>query len=218
MAKATTAGVPKRVARLPRDKHGRPVPWFVAWIDGQPDFRVIAPGRIVDALRFGKCWVCGTILGGWKAFAIGPMCAINRVSAEPPAHRDCAIYSARHCPFLTVPRMRRRETGLPGDVQDPAGTMIRRNPGVAAVWVTRSFEAFQASGGLLISVGEPEEVLWFAEGRQATRAEVIASIDSGLPLLRAEAEADGPAAVSELEEMHRHSLTLLPAEEAASHG
>jgi hypothetical protein len=91
--------IPTRMARLPLDKHHRPVPWFVAFIDGQPDHRV----------------------------------------------------------------------------------------------------------------GQPVRTLWYAEGRGATRAEVVASIDSGLPLLRAEAEREcAPvAALAELEQMHATALELI---------
>lgn len=205
--------VPKRMAALPRDKHDRPVPWFVAWVDGAPDFRVIAPGKIQDALKFGQCWLCGGTLGGWKAFVIGPMCSVNRVSAEPPSHRDCAVYAAMACPFLATPNMVRRENRIPEGTKNPAGTMLRRNPGVALVWVTKSFTLFRPhGGGVLFEVGSPEEVRWFAEGRTATRAEVMASMESGLSLLHAEAEAESPAAVRELESMYATALKLLPQE------
>lgn len=43
--------LPRRMAELPTDHIGRPVPWFVAWIDGKPDFRVIGPGKLQSALR-----------------------------------------------------------------------------------------------------------------------------------------------------------------------
>lgn len=201
--------IPKRMAKLPRDKHDRPVPWFVAWIDGLPDFRVVGPGKIVDAVRFGQCWLCGEPLGANKAFVLGPMCSVNRVSPEPPSHRDCAIYAATACPFLTTPNMVRRENRMPEGCVGPAGTMIRRNPGVTLVWVTRSFTRIRVDGGVLFGVGEPEELRWYAEGRQATQVEVLASIESGLPILRAEAEMEGPGAVRELELMHADALRLL---------
>jgi hypothetical protein len=205
-----TVEMPPRIARLPRDKHGRPTPWFVAWIDGQPDFRVIRAGGIEEATRFDRCWVCGQRRGSYSAFVIGPMCAVNRISAEPPAHRECAIYSARACPFLATPNMHRRERGLPEDFVDPPGTMITRNPGVALVWVTRKFERFTVDDGFLFDVGAPLETLWFADGRKATREEVLASIESGLPLLRGEAEREGDEAMRHLEAQTTTALALVP--------
>lgn len=204
---------PRRIAALPKDHAGRPVPWFVAWIDGKPDFRVIGEHNLRDALRFEQCWICGQKLGRHAAFVIGPMCAVNRVSAEPPSHRDCAEFAAKACPFLTRPSMRRRTTGLPENAEDPAGIAIRRNPGVALVWVARDWKAWSPpGGGVLFDVGNPDTVLWFAEGREATRAEVMASIDSGLPLLRAEAEKDGLAALEQLHKQLGVALALVPAE------
>lgn len=210
--------MPPRIARLPLDpKRGLPVPWFVAWIDGQPDFRIVGPGRLRTAEQAGLCWICGQALGSRRAsFVIGPMCAVNRVSSEPPSHHDCATYAAVACPFLANPERRRRESRKPEAAQDPAGTMIRRNPGVALVWVSRTWKTFPARGGLLWDVGEPETVAWYAHGRTATRDEVLASIDSGLPLLRAEAESsqEPEMALAALEAMHSAALALVPAEVA----
>ena len=207
---------PGRIARLPKNKVGYPVPWFVAWIDGMPDFRVIRPGGIQMALRGKLCWTCGFpfLRQEDRAFVIGPMCAVNRVCAEPPSHLDCAIYSATHCPFLTTPQMVRRERHKPAGARNPAGQMITRNPGVALVWVTgyRSWGTrSDGGGGTLFDVGEPKRVLWYARGREATRDEVMASINSGLPILREMAEQDGPDAVAELERMHQRAVALVPA-------
>ena len=209
--------MPGRMARLPQDKHHRPVPWFVAWVDGTPDFRVIKPGAIQDALRHKLCWTCGTPFQRQedRAFVIGPMCAVNRVSAEPPSHRDCAVYSATACPFLATPRMVRRDRRMPEGAAEPAGVMIRRNPGVALVWVTgyKSWRTFaDGSGGQLVNIGEPREALWFAYGREATRAEVLDSINSGLPILREMAGQDGPGACAELAAMHASALQFIPSE------
>lgn len=203
--------MPPRIARLPRNKAGFPVPDFVAWIDGVPDFRVLGPGKLRDAVRFRTCWLCGEPLGANAAFVIGPMCAINRVSAEPPSHRDCADYAARACPFLTTPGMRRRDAGLPDDAREPDGIMIRRNPGVALVWVSRNWRI--RPDLQLWTVGDPVETRWYAEGRPATRAEVLASINTGLPILRAECERDPrpAAALAELDRQHARALELVPA-------
>jgi hypothetical protein len=204
---------PTRIARLPLDRHGRPIPWFVhREEDGTPDFRVIRRGGLADAVRFELCWVCGQPRGRWAAFVIGPMCAINRVSAEPPSHRECAIFSARACPFLTTPGMRRRERGLPEDHADAAGNAIKRNPGVALVWSSRSWSVFRAPGGVLFDVGDPTEALWYCQSRAASRNEVLASIDSGLPLLLTEANKEGEEAVKELVRQHDRALQLVPDE------
>lgn len=202
---------PRRMARLPKDKHGRPVPWFVAWIDGKPDHRIVRAGAIRDVVRFRICWLCGDTLGANVAFVLGSMCSITRTSPEPPSHRDCADYAARACPFLTTPGMRRRDTALPEDAREPDGIMIRRNPGVALVWISRTWRLRRDLQ--LWTVGDPTEVRWYAEGRPATRAEVLASIDTGLPLLRAEAEKDPrpAAALAELDRQHSRALELVPA-------
>jgi len=206
---------PGRIARLPRDKHHRPVPWFVAFIGGVPDFRIIKPGAIQQALAQKLCWTCGLPFQRQedRAFVIGPMCAVNRVSAEPPSHYDCAAYSATHCPFLTTPRMTRRERHIPPEAANPAGVSIRRNPGVALVWVTgyRSWSTFgDGQGGTLVNVGEPKRCEWYAEGRPAARAEVLASINSGLPILAEMAREESPAAEAQLARMHEQALELVP--------
>lgn len=202
---------PARILALPIDHRGFPVPWFVAWIDTAPDFRVVGPGKVAEAHNKGLCWICGERLGAFKAFVVGPMCAINRTSSEPPSHVECAQFAARACPFLTQPAMRRNEKNLPGEAQEPAGVMIRRNPGVALVWVTKAYKPWRAGDGVLFDIGVPERCEWYAHGRPATRDEVAESITSGLPLLRAEAAKGGERHVNELRRRTLATEALLPA-------
>lgn len=204
---------PPRIARLPVNDAGYPVPWFVATIKGVPDFRVIAPGKLRAAIDERRCWVCGERMKGpTTAFLIGPMCAVNRNTAEPGCHRECAVYSAQACPFLVNPRKRRRQGNKPETV-NPAGYMIERNPGVALVWITRSWEQYDdGRGGTLFRLtGSPVRLLWFAEGRPATRDEVLHSIETGLPLLADMAVRESPEAVVELDRLTREALSLVEA-------
>src|SRR3954454_7942113 len=132
--------MPRSVARLKRDKRGYPVPWFVAWFDGEPDFRVMDDVKLHRIARGQdrSCWVCGERLSRLSAYVIGPMCAVNRVSSEPTSHVECAEYAAQACPFLSNPRRTRQEgehRPMPDGVTEPAGKAILRNPGVALVWV-----------------------------------------------------------------------------------
>lgn len=208
------ADMPPRIRALPVNDAGYPVPWFVATIDGKPDFRVIERGRIEHCLLNPVCWVCGGIRGPNEpaAFVIGPMCAVNRNTAEPPSHVDCAVYSATHCPFLTIPKMHRREARMPEEAVTPAGIAIPRNPGVALVWLSRTWRPYRdPKGGWLFDVGTPIETRWFAEGRPATRDEVLASIESGLPILRDMAVEEGPDALAALMNMHAAAMDLVPA-------
>lgn len=203
--------MPVRIAVLPVSNRGYPVPAFVAWFDGVPDFRVINTPFLADAMRRKLCWVCGQPLGRNVASVVGPMCAISRTISEPPSHRDCAIFSARACPFLSNPKMRRNENDLPDHVAAP-GNGIQRNPMAAGVWIARGVTTFPTRDGrALFHLEDPEEVLWFAEGRTATRAEVQASIDSGYHLLEEEAAREGPDAVMALAEQTAFAQRYLPA-------
>ena len=204
--------MPERIRRLPVcPTRNVPVPWFVAWVDGKPEFRCMDHEKLVRAVKEKLCWVCGDKLGTHLVFVIGPMCSINRVSSEPPCHKDCAEYSAQVCPFLTKPHMVRRENDMPEESREPGGFMIRRNPGATALWGCRKYTPFRAGrGSVLFEIGTPEWVTWWSEGRTATRAEVVASIDSGLPILMAEAEREGPDAVQALLTMKRRAESYLP--------
>lgn len=188
------SNLPESMRLLPRDERGYPVPWFVPFVEGKPEFRAMDAQKFATALRGNLCWVCGTKMGTTKAFVAGPMCGINRTSAELPCHLACAIWSAKNCPFLTNPRQVRREDDVltvQNMREKAAGLAIARNPGVVMIWITRSFEVFNDGHGKpLIHMGEPDSVLWFACGREATRAEVQESIDTGLPILEAAARTE----------------------------
>lgn len=206
------------MARLPLDARGYPVPWFVAWIDGAPDFRVIGPGKLAKAVNYKLCWLCGEPLGRFGAFVIGPMCALNRTSSEPPSHRDCAIFAATACPFLTRPNAERRSANLPADYVEPAGVGLKRNPGACLVWVTRSWKWFRVENGALCEVGDPTETLWYAEGRAATREEIDTSILTGLPLLLAECPTDPKEladGLTEIAQRLEQTGKLMPGEASA---
>ena len=150
-----------------------------------------------------------------KAFVIGPMCAVNRTSSEPPSHLDCARFSARNCPFLSQPRMKRvGEQNLPHGTAAPAGEMIKRNPGVTLIWQTLRYSVWDdGRGGVLHDIGKPHEVEWYAHGREATRDEVLESINSGLPLLAdmCQRDPDPQGALAELAQRSVAALTLVPA-------
>jgi hypothetical protein len=121
----------------------------------------------------------------------------------------------RACPFLTQRELERRTIGLPEEIADAPGLAIKHNPGVALLWVTKSYRPWQVPvdaiedagaqvpdrinrGGVLFELGEPVAIRCYREGRPATRAEVEAAIEQGLPHLHATAVSQGPRAVAAL--------------------
>jgi hypothetical protein len=157
--------MPRRLKKLKISSQGYPVPWFVPWVNNELEFRALDAGKLKEAWLCKKCWVCGETLGKFYAFVIGPMCMLNRINSEPPSHHECAQYAVQACPFLS--------------------------PGVAVIWTTTKYVPFNADNGVLFRLGDPASVEFWREGRRATRAEVLAAIDAGLPALREVAEQEG---------------------------
>jgi hypothetical protein len=210
---------PHFMAKLPIDKkRGFIVPWFVDWVNGEPEFRAMDRRKFMKAINQRLCWVCGNPLYNESVFVIGPMCAVNRISSEPPNHRECAVYSAKVCPFLSRPHMVRRTDDTWEEAKKPSpGVMVERNPGVILLWYTRRYTLLNIKGragagdGILFQLGRAAKLEWYAKGRTATRAEIMESIESGLPTIREAARAnDGPAGMERLELEITAAMRLVP--------
>jgi hypothetical protein len=169
--------LPKQIAKLPISENGYPVPWFVFWVDGKPDFRVTDEGKLVRAVKEKKCWICGRRLVKTMTFVFGPMGVMNRGSMEPPSHYECAEWAARNCPFITRSQASRRENNLP-DSTHTIELVSDHNPGVFMLWTTHDYMARLSSGNHHFTVGDPVATKWFTNGHEATREEVIAGIDA----------------------------------------
>lgn len=195
--------LPQEMARLPLDHRGYPVPEFVEWIDGKPDFRVIKTGWREACYRRKVCWLCGGRLGSRMWFVIGPMCSITKTTMEPPCHRLCAEFAVKNCPFLSKPMAKRNTRDMPAE-GFADGITIERNPGVTVIWETKGYKPFREGEGWLIEVGEPIGFTAWREGRKATREELLESVRTGLPVLIDLAEREGDHAVHELEKRVAH--------------
>jgi hypothetical protein len=213
MNSPVTIPIPKRIAKLPVDERGYPIPFFVGYDDrGLPDFRMMDAHKLSRAIKDRLCWICGQPLGHYLAFCIGPMCALNRNNAEPPMHKECAEFSVQACPFLLNPDQKRNPRKVHGEWREPAGEMIKRNPGVALIWITDHYDVYidHRTNGPLFRLGEALEVSYWREGRPAHRHEIVESIESGLPILMEMAQTEGHKAVEALLKARDAVYKLLP--------
>lgn len=208
----TMPAIPECMKHLKFDDRGYPVPAFVAWIDGNPEFRVASGEFMANAIRKKLCWVCGTPLNPKShVFVIGGMCAVNKTTAEPPCHLECAEFSAKACPFLSKPKAVRRESNMPEESHEAPGVAIKRNPGVTCLWVCQGYELFDdGNGGTLFRLPNPSRVFWWSQGRKATRDEIMESINSGLPILESMAKQEGPHAEQLLQWSVIKALRFVP--------
>lgn len=104
--------IPKFLSHLKVDDRGYPIPFFVGYVDGKPEFRLLDAKKQLLCFDKNLCGVCGLKLhkdGGF--FISGPMGVRNRIATDPPLHRDCAEYSMKFCPHLYFEKADRRETG-----------------------------------------------------------------------------------------------------------
>ena len=163
---------PRRMRRLPVSPRGFPVPWFVAWLGGVPDFRCIGLGKLVKAIHQALLLAVRRATRLLATYAIGPMCIVKR---------------------------------------NVAGVMIPRNPGVVALWITRSSKPFNVRNGVLFDLGEPERILGIVKAATPRAPRSRRRSPSGLPLLEAGANKGGPDAIKELSQCIASTQPLLPA-------
>ncbi len=175
--------MPSRVRALPRDRYGRPIPWFVDdQVAARRSYRTPTSDKRIAALRDGICWVCGQNLPtGTRTrrqnqplpvtFLVGPTCVVNRVATDPPSHGSCATYAVEACPFATRPDI---------------GGMV--------LWSTPEFEIqrprFGVGGKVLLKMGKPTAVSWWTGGQLASREVATKLLGEAYARLVAECEYD----------------------------
>jgi hypothetical protein len=188
--------LPRRVERLPTDRRGFPIPWFVAWRDGQPHFPVVDAAKLGVAWNEDLCWVCGDKLGANRGWVVGPMSALEGATPEPPSHYDCARFSVCHCPHLATSTASFSAKYAEAEGYAAQANVSKVRSGATAIWVTKGRGAtpFRAGDGVLFGLDGPERLEWYAGGRAATAIEVREAIAIAWPTLQQTAEREGRGA------------------------
>jgi len=105
--------IPAFLSHLKVTDKGYPIPYFVAYVDGKPDFRLLDPQKQVRCADMFLCGICGKKLFKKAYYFIsGPQGYTNKISTDPAMHRECAEYSLNACPHLHIQKTVRREKGL----------------------------------------------------------------------------------------------------------
>lgn len=116
--------MPTSIQHLPLDPRGYPVPVTVPWASGRPKFASMSSARTLLIARHGLCGICGLALGAgepyWRnsdaddadifeAVLEAGTDVVGIRSPEAGGHRECVLFAAMTCPFLSQDASRRTE-------------------------------------------------------------------------------------------------------------
>lgn len=111
------------------NKNGFPIPFFVGYVDGKPDFRLLDAKKQMYCIEQKLCAICGKKLIKHSYYFIsGPNGYTNKISTDPAMHRACAEYSLNVCPHLHIEKTTRRETGIEHLKQEQGAIMLDKPP------------------------------------------------------------------------------------------
>jgi hypothetical protein len=108
--------IPERLAHLPLDERGFPIPYFIPIVHGKPEFRFADSKKKIHCRNYKKCWICGKrLLAGKFWFITGPKGLKNRTVSDEAMHEECARFSLKVCPHMFYEKAERRttETDIP---------------------------------------------------------------------------------------------------------
>jgi hypothetical protein len=157
--------IPPCLAHLPM--HGNlPVPWFTAWPNGKPDFRMRDPKRNNEAVRNGLCGICGRWIQlkprtATLVYVVGPLCLKERVVYGPPQHEECARAAIELCPFLALEERDRSERAGSENTIVPREEVPPKPSRVGLAFVRRYSWVRGPSAQLYSFIDEPERVEWW---------------------------------------------------------
>jgi len=182
---------PPRIARLPKDKRGYPIPFNVLrGKDSLPIFAVNDDTKSWRCLREELCPICGERLGSWRWMAGGPLSAFDPHGFyyDLPMHKDCVEYAMQVCPYLAVPRYlggRLESLSLqnkPENIKLIDVTMLPDRPELFVALGAKSFEGRDRFPMTPLLKPLPPLCGWmfWRHGKQLTDAEALPHLQTAL--------------------------------------
>lgn len=165
----STIPMPERVARLPRDKRGFPIPaGNIILRNGTPDFATLDQTKWMQLLVLRGCGICGEKMEEAVWFVGGPLCETNRLFFDHPMHEECATYALQICPYLAIPNFQHRKKLLDessGFKSQAVAAASVGKPGRFMLGKTSWYGAVRYQGETLLHAGPWESITWWAEGK-----------------------------------------------------
>lgn len=118
--------MPDRIARLPRDSRGYPIPVIVTYdTAGLPLFTVNDSAVHRKCVDKKLCAICGERLTKELWFAGGPQSALHPhgMYFDSAMHHECVTYAMQVCPYLSMPRFVGLNDAKRGRLQQRMGDM-----------------------------------------------------------------------------------------------
>lgn len=106
MPDLTEVPMPPRVAKLPRDRRGYPIPHIVQRDpQGLPLFTVNDANVTLRCIKRKLCPICGDRLDKTLWFVGGPSSAFHPqgVYFDTAMHHECMVYALKVCPYMANP-------------------------------------------------------------------------------------------------------------------
>jgi hypothetical protein len=196
-----------RIRSLPINSKGYPIPFFVSYVNGLPDFRMVDEKKYMQCVANNVCYICGQPMGRHKSFVAGSLMLVNKMNVEPPMHHDCATYAVKACPFMLLPKSVRRTAGMPEEAIQMQGIQLPDNPGVAVIYTVPIYRFTMGQHGAMFHLPDDGVAEWYTEGRLCTREEAVRFLAEAIERMRTALDpAEWDAQQDEVK--RRHDLVL----------
>ena len=97
--------IPERMAHLPKDERGLPIPYTV-WVDtdGKAHFSINDSTKQLECGVHDLCGLCGFRNDEMRWFIGGPISAFHRHGSyiDGPMHDECLHFALKVCPYLAL--------------------------------------------------------------------------------------------------------------------
>lgn len=170
---------PERIARLPLDARGYPIPFFVMNRDGVLDFRVVDHDKVVRAAEQNQCFICGDKLGRHKFFAAGPKSMVVMQSSHGPSHKECVEYALKACPFILYPAHRRTAAMPDIPLKVDEGVQIERPPIYGVAHVEGEYELMVGGNTMRCQWSEIDYTFWL-DGAQINMSQAYPHVEAAV--------------------------------------